>query len=332
MNLYQLSITKTICCSILITGCNNTDNNKAGVPDSLRNQSIVQLESALQTGTRFVKVHAAEYLLSLSQDHSKAIRKTFIAEEKLYGTEPKYRLGIWRVMAQAEPENKKFWVDKIFTVYRDKSASDRLGGAESLAKLTISPFAEEPAITWEILKGEATPLSAFTLWAASVGITDRDSIWNNRNTLLNLIPRTQKSNYIRSIAAVALNRLGGLDGGQWHSLRQVADAEPDTSAAKIYLLSSAYVTAPEDSVNTVNYQRIRKELLETSESSNKDIRYELATALSKKGGPSDLELLSSLLNNKNPIPDQAGGDMNADVRIAAAYAILKIDERLKSKK
>jgi hypothetical protein len=83
---------------------------------------------------------------------------------------------------------------------------------------------------------------------------------------------------------------------------------------------------------TVDYDKIRQAITHDYQHFSVGERIGLAQALAEKGEESDIALLTSYLNNENSAgiyqPDTKEG---ADVRAAAAYAILKIKERSDSK-
>src|SRR4051812_21748057 len=69
------------------------------ISSQLRDQSVAVLRETLARQSRWVKVHAAEYLLELS--YPQEIQAAFAAEREAHETEPQYRIGIWRVLARA---------------------------------------------------------------------------------------------------------------------------------------------------------------------------------------------------------------------------------------
>ena len=105
------------------------------VTAALRDRSISAIRQALDREHRFVKVHAAEYLLSLG--YAQGVKEAFTKELQKHGDELQYRVGIWRVLARCDthgPEQSE-WTGKIREVLRNPSAPDRVHAAETLAKL-----------------------------------------------------------------------------------------------------------------------------------------------------------------------------------------------------
>jgi SSS family solute:Na+ symporter len=287
--------------------------------DSLRKQAIEQLQSNLRTQPKLIKVHAAEYLLWLGLDEPGEVKKIFTGEEQRFGTESPIRIPIWRVLAQTEtdPQKKKVWIDKLLAAWKDTAATDRAAAAESLSKIDVSLLQEFPELTQKIIQGSKGPLSTYTFWSASIGITGADAIRNNRAAFMDLLSPGQDDN-VKAVAAYSLRHLGGLTDKEWSRLAACALYEPIKPLFKVYMVSAAFVTAPEDSLQCPAYTAIRKELLQNKYSPRTDDQKELAAAISEKGMRADLPVLVSLLHSDDP-----------DVRSAAAYAILKMDRRSK---
>lgn len=311
---------------VFLAGCNNNGGNTLSVSDSLRREAIQVIRLNLENQSKWEKVHAAEYLLWLG--HPQEVKETFLKEEQKFGTELPYRIGIWRVLAQADTasEKKRIWVDKIIDAYRDTNGTDRVHAAETLAKLNISPSKESPEITQEILEGNISPLSIYTRWGVSV----TDSIKSSQNPFLNILKNDSVDIQLKSIAAYALRYLDNLNPEEWHSLAQSALSRPEIPEDHTNLLSTAFVTAPDDSVRSVNYLNIRRNLLETKSSPNEANRLEMTSALSEKGTLEDLPILISLMDNGNKQrgTGKINGSGSPDLQAAAAYAILKIDSRV----
>ena len=109
----------------------------------------------------FVKVHVAEYLLSL--DYAAGVRETFLKESELHGDEPGYRIGIWRVLTRTAntDEKRNPWIDKIFEVITDPEAPDRTTAVKTLAKLGHPVAGDDVAILEKDLT-DGTPCSKNT--------------------------------------------------------------------------------------------------------------------------------------------------------------------------
>ena len=73
-------------------------NGTACKQDSLEDKAMQELLLTLKSQPEFIKVHAAEFLIWLG--HTEESRKEFLKENEINGDQPKYRIGIWRVLAQ----------------------------------------------------------------------------------------------------------------------------------------------------------------------------------------------------------------------------------------
>lgn len=297
--------------------------------DSLTEKALTELNHTLKTQPEFIKVHAAEYLIWLG--HTEEARKEFLHENELHGSQPKYRIGIWRVLSQAEkdPAGKKVWNDKVYNAFGDLNGPDRLHASETLAKLKLSPLEKYPEATQKSMADESRNLQVYTHWATfySPGADAK----KYRQDFLNLVAN-DSNKIIRMISAYVLRKIKGLDAEQWTALARVALSEPDSSGLRKNLINTAIVTFPDGMKSTPDYEKIRQEMTRNYEQFSAGERIELAQALAEEGNEEDLKLLTSYLNNENSAGVyEPGSKEGADVRAAAAFAILKIAQRSGSK-
>lgn len=163
---------------VFLTACQRSINSDVGVSDSTRSQAISVLKSVVINQPKWIKVHAAEYLLKL--DYANDVHSLFKKEEKLHGGELQYRTGIWRILALASKGiEKQVWLDSISKVYEDPLSKDRIHAAEALAKLGKTPFEIDSNATKNILTGNDQILSVFTHW----GIATSDKDVESQNSL-----------------------------------------------------------------------------------------------------------------------------------------------------
>lgn len=297
---------------------------------SLRKKALNELHTVLKTQQEFIKVHAAEYLIWLG--HKKDVRSVFLKEMKLHGTEPRYRIGIWRVLAQTENSAtaKTKWVNQVLNVFGDMNAPDRLHSAETLGKLKTSPLTKYPEATQQSISGTFRNLSLYTLWATSY--QSKDKLEKNRRTFLKTAIKDDNRD-ARLISSYILRRLKGLNKNEWQKLAAQALIEPDTSSVKMSLLTTAFITVPDKKQQQELFLKVKNEILKGYESFPPAKRIELATALAENGSTNDVPLLVSFLENKNTkgVYD-ADSKEAADVRAAAAYAILKLTNEIEHTK
>ncbi|GAA4749601.1 hypothetical protein GCM10023229_32730 [Flavisolibacter ginsenosidimutans] len=296
--------------------------------DPLTDKALAELRNVLKTETEFVKVHAAEYLIWLG--YPAEVRQVFLKENELHGDQPKYRITIWRVLAQTEtdPQGKKVWYDKIFKAFGDVNGPDRLHAAETLAKLKLSPAERYPEATQKSINDESRNMQAYTHWALSYAPGANADRF--RKDFLKMA-ESDTNQIVRMISAFILRKSGGLTETEWTELSRAALAEPADSPLKKNLLNTAIVTFPSGEKRTADYEKIRKAMTENYQRFSAGERMELAQALAEKGDASDLPILASYLNNENSKGlYEADSKEAADVRANAAYAIVKIKRRIEA--
>lgn len=293
-------------------------------PATQKKQALAELNVILAHRQKFIKVHAAEYLIWTG--HSNVPLKEFLKEEKLHSTEPKYRVVIWRVLVQAEkePTRKKIWLDKIYGAYKDMNGPDRTHATETLAKLKQPVINLFPEVTAKTLASDDRNLATYALWASSYGSAKRMD--KNREKLLNMA-LTDTSLTIRKISAYVLRKEQGLTIPQWNRLAKEALETNKADDGYVTLLTTALVTAP-TKADHKKLSQIDESLIENVGSYSVGEQTELAQALAEKGTRKHLPLLVDLMNDKYSAGTyDPASDEGADMRAAAAYAILKINDR-----
>jgi hypothetical protein len=290
---------------------------------SQTNKSLTLLRKVLAEQPAWIKVHAAEYLIWAG--YPDGVREVFIKEHEQFGDQSPYRIGIWRVLAQSATSEteRTIWTDKIKKAFLDPEAQDRLHASESLAKLRISPFPDDPDLTEETLASPVKPLAIYTLW--SVAYTSDQQFGRSQAKLISLVSDSpQKESAAKSMAAYAIRHLGNVRAADWERLARAALKEPAGSPARVYLLAAAWVTCPENETDPGLLTLLHNHLLGYQNANTKAERSEMAMALAAGGNAQDLPVLRSLLNNENSLGNEAD---DYDVMAAAAYAILRIEER-----
>ena len=337
--LHALFLFPFIAMSASISGCTSqppgTSTSSAGNSDSTNVRALDELRTNLRTQSVWDKVHAAEYLIWIG--HPEGVYETYKEEESQFINQSPYRIGIWRVLAQSaqSTEERQRYIQNILQVFKDPKSTDRLHAAETLTKLRVPLIEEAPEETAQILEGETSPLFVYTLAGASWGTTKKAK--DNFQQLLALTTGDQSTDQIQMQGAYALRHLGGLSDSEWQSLARTAFEEPEESGARIYLLSSAFVLAPESKRSSPVVSNLHAELIKYKNAGSKGARAEMAVALGEKGTAEDVETLRSILNNEDPLntgkltsrEEIISAPENADVRSAAAYGILRIYSRQK---
>ena len=279
------------------------------VTPELREQAVGTLRDVLSSEERWVKVHAAEFLLEL--DYPEGVETAFQKELEANGEEPEYRIGIWRVLARAsyDPKEQRRWTQQIRDVFLDPEAPDRLHAVETLAKLGYRlPEAPEAAAERKPFEGAASGsdgLAVFTRWILVSNDPDHDDGPLGEQL-------ASEDARIRGLAAYALRHQPTISAATREALASAATAEPEDSSWRVHLVCAMAIHAgPEDRDKWLEELKRYCTADETSE------RYQACQTLAQLATDRDLELLVGRMN-----------DDEADVRSAASYAILRVGRRV----
>jgi len=251
---------------------------------------------ALHDDSPWIRVHAAEALIALKQ--SEPALAAF--RPKADTTEPRYRIVVWRVLAQAEPDaaQRRQYVERIRTALMDPNATDHAHAMEALAKLhePAADDAERKRIA-EVADAKSQ-ISPFAIWRLA-NASDATAI----ERLVALLSADDA--VTRSRAAYVLSRLQPLPATASQAVTATLDKEPADSPARIMLRAAQ------------GGQAVR-EMAKDSKVAPSG-RYFAAMNLAESGTTEDYAILDTLLN-----------DSDSDVRVGAAYAALQIDARAAS--
>jgi solute:Na+ symporter, SSS family len=279
------------------------------VTPSLRERSVSAIRQVFDREQQWVKVHAAEYLISL--DYLEGVKEAFVKELDIHGGEPQYRIGIWRVLAQAASSERERaeWIGKIRDVFMDRAAPDRINAAETLAKLRYKVRDDETDNETAAMEQAAQPENGrLALYAAWVLVNSARPGAEGR-----LVERLDSPDAdARLGAAYAMRYLPSVSPSAREKLLAVARREPATSKARVYVIAAAAVHAPPDDRSS-----LKSELADFAAKGDKAERFQACQTLAQIGDNSDLSLLGQLLDDPNP-----------DLRATAADAILRIGRRV----
>lgn len=302
--------------SIIIHSCNMNTNKRA----LQKSDILAALQGNMDTQQEWIKVHAAEFLLW--SGYPQGVKVVFLKEEELYGGKSPYRIGIWRVLAQAETdrEEKNKWIDKIKQAYLDDSGSDRLHAIETLAKLSVSPFKEGSQLSDILTTDSVDSFSVYKLW--SFAYTTEQAFMISQDSLLRLSMSTSHPFAIRAISAYALKKLGKLDHASWKDLAQMVLGEQVDSPIRINLLNTAIITADEELEKTDQYSKMFDELSRYAQKKDagNGLKISFFDVLAEKGKREHLELLQ-------PFCNQIKNEQDRDMQSYALHAFLRIYER-----
>jgi len=290
-------------CLVLAPGCSSTmpDPSPGAVSTVLCQQALSVLQDAVHQETEWVKVHAAEGMLW--SGHAEGVAMTF--QKELESAQPPYRVGVLRVLAQEACRDKaaqKEYMDKILAIFHDKDAADRLHALETLAKLG---YAQRTDQVLEAAEPDAGRFQVYARWVLANSGEPADQA-----KLAELI--TCDDPALRTGAAYALRHLKTLAPVALDAIETAAADQPDD----IYLQSAWFVHCP-----PARRAAARESLLTFLNSEKKHERSELCLALGHAGGNRDTPLLAKLLRS----------DPESDVRVYAAFALLRLDQRAQGK-
>ena len=292
----------------------------AEVTEALRRRAVGIMRDGLHNEPKWVKVHAAEFLLAL--DYREDVGAVFQKELASFGDEPQYRIGIWRVLARETyvQEERSKWIERIRDAFLDPDGPDRLHAAEALGKLghELEEPADDAADTTANRKKQAE-FDAFELTAGGADALLRihaEWVWTNSGfkaaeaSLAEMLSSEDVD--ARDSAAYALRFRPEVSTDTLKALLNAVEHQ-ESERPPVYLLSAAYHHAPEDT-----RPPLKKHILSYARDGSKDEKYEACVALGALGGPEDLMLLIGLM-------DDAG--QHLDVRMAAANAVCRIERR-----
>ncbi len=287
----------------------------------LKQHALNDLRELLHTQEEWVKVHVAEFLIwenYLVND----VRTVFLDEERKHGDQPRYRIGVWRVLAQAALtlEERESWIERIIAVYNNPSSIDRLHAIETLAKLGV-------------------PVDANFEWVAGITVDNVDAfavyrLWNAAHhpdlgpdiaratclSLLNQLNEQSRADLIPTISYV-LRYLKPFTLNEWRQFAELQAIRTSPIAVRANLLATAWMTAP-----PIGDQRnfpMKDQLI--SAEGNPDGLQQLLHGLAERGKADDQKTLFRLYNQ---VRDVNKTTYDADIHATAAYAVLKMAHRL----
>jgi solute:Na+ symporter, SSS family len=277
------------------------------VTPKMRQAAVAVLRESLSDEESWTKVHTAEALIRL--DYRRGVKEEFDQELAEHGQDDSYRIGIWRVLAQLtyDPSERDRWVGKIREAFLDLDGPDRVNAAETLGKLGYTVSEEDGEAFAVVSEGTPGIFVSMTRWVLA-----GDGANVSESKLVDLLDTDDEQT--RLGAAYALRYRKTVSPSNWARLAAAADREPTDSHARPFLLAAAFVLAPDD-----KSPRFKRMLVEYARTGDKDARYELCEALADRGDGGDLGVLTALMK-----------DSEADVRVAAANAVLRIGRRVGS--
>ena len=259
-----------------------------------KNLSLLQ-QTLSDTAGFFIKVHAAENLIR--RGCTAGIREQF---EQLQKASADNEIGAARVLArlqQNDPAAYRSSVELLLDRFRNGAAKSRLVALESLGKLG---YCDRSAAVKARADTGTGGFKAMARWVLANSGTPAAE-----NRLSELLLSHEPVDY--RYAAYALRFKTTVHGYTLQRLLGCLGRLEKEDAARVYVAGCLYVHS------TGTRQQAAKAVLITYINGDAAQRYETAEALGIAGNRSDIPLLQTLLV-----------DGNADVRVAAANALLKL--------
>lgn len=271
-------------------------------PDEL----LDTIRAVFEGETGWVRIHAAEALIW----HGCAAEVYEAYLPRADSAPPKARIGVWRVLARSAPtpEERETYVARIRAAFLDKNGPDRLHAVETLAKLG----APAPAGALEEAAQGSDAFAVYARWALYNVRGDGDP-----SGIAELLD-AQDPAVVRS-TAYALRNLPELPADLTEKLWAMVNAQGPPTVADVYLESALAVhdeSYPLGAMTKLLSRLPRPDAAAPAMPLTKGEKVEICMAFAEAGRESDAVFFAALVD-----------DPEADVRQAAAHALLRIHRR-----
>lgn len=280
-----------------------------------KEMGLADLKSLLYSEKEWVKVHVAEFLL-WENCYVDEVRIEFLKEEEQFGHVSKYRIGIWRVLAQAATDEKsrQYWTDKIMAAYRDPEGEDRLHAIETLAKLQVGVVQDLPT-------GLESSFWLYSFWSYALGSEEK------KQTVKNMLIRDLVSNKLTElemhVTSYILRYISPLAENEYVQVKTWMQTKDLKTALRSNLLATLLIAYPENrGINEKS--ELKKELFAMSRDA--EAIPHISMALAQKGDVNDRKIVSDLYT---ALRDVNNRDYDSDLHAMAAYMVLKRGENVK---
>lgn len=223
---------------------------------------------------------------------------------------PKYRIGIWRVFAQAARDEKcsQYWTDKIILAYNDPKEEDRLHAIETLAKLEIY-------VVHILPKNEKESFRLYSLWNYSLGSKRMQQ--KVKNVLVEDLVNNKLSELEMQVTSYILRYTGPVSKKEYNQMEAWIREKDLKIELRSNLLTTLLVSCP-GNLHVGTKQAIKQELM--SLRNYAEAIPDIMIGLVQKGKGSDREVI---LNIYEDMRDTENKDYNSDLHAIAAYLVLK---------
>jgi len=272
--------------------------------------ALVDLKTLLYSEKEWVKVHVAEFLIWEDCDVDE-VRTEFMKEEQQFGHLPKYRIGIWRVLAQAATDEKErqYWVDKIFAAYNDVDGEDRLHAIETLAKLKVP-------VTHELRENLEGLMRLYTLW--NYTLVSEKAQEEVKRTLIGDLIGNRLDELDMQVASYILRYMDPLSAQELTEIRSWMEDKDIKPSLRCNLLSTLLISSAEDQ-KVAEMDDVKRELI--SFRNNPGALNHIMMVLAVCGNEHDKVLINELFQTRR---DNTVPGYNSDLHATAAYMVLKV--------
>lgn len=271
----------------------------SGLTSAQRDQAVEVMRRGLQQQERWVKVHAAEYLLAL--DYPQGVLEEFHEELRKHGDEPHYRIGIWRVFARGTMQRKRreTWITKIREVALDGKAADRLFAMETLGKLGVRVDEEQLGPIGDAAEETDKAIGVYAQWVLVNSGNDEGA-----ERLAEFLDSSDPD--IRNLSAEVLSYLKDVSPRVKARIAAAAEKEPTVD-----LVAAAALHGPKQ-----EREKRLAQLVEYAKNGSLGEQRAACVGLARAGKRAHATVLLDLLEVSHP-----------DLRIAAGYAACRVDRR-----
>ena len=265
---------------------------------ALRRRAVDVMRAAMKSDP-IKSMHAAEALIWNGYTADPVAHTLRLLKD----AKPPMLIGHWRVLAQAQrkPRDRRRYVNKVRDAALDPKSKHAEFSVESLAKLGYG--GHEPRFV-DLARSGSEVMQILARWILANSGAARDEAYLTE--LYGL-----KDSRMRGIVSYALRFLPKLRPATLTKLREVAKKEPPRGEGRVFHATTLYTHDPKG-----DRKALKEELFRFAATGTPEEKYQSLLSVGKWADKVDLPRLEAMLT-----------DADADVRIAAAHAILTILKR-----
>lgn len=277
-----------------------------------KQMALTDLKTLLYSEKEWIKVHVAEFLL-WENCYVEEVRAEFLEEEERFARIPKYRIGVWRVLAQTavDKKDKQYWIDKIIAAYRNPEGKDTLHAIETLAKLQVPVVQDQP-------EGDKGSFQLYSLW--NYALRSEQTKQEVKHVLIKDLVSERLTELEMHVTSYILRYIGPLADDEYMQIEAWMRKEDMKIALRSNLLATLLIAGPEN--QSVSVTQSLKEELYAMRNEGEAIPH-VMMALAQKGDLNDRKIVADLYT---AMRDMKSGGYNTDLHATAAYMAFKVLE------